>query len=525
MGLDCSYNIEMIPALILLLAADFDVLIVNGRLIDGTNNPWRWADVGIKGDSIAAVGKLKGKTADRVIDAQGLVVAPGFIDIHNHGRSGIMQIPTAENFLRQGVTTLMEGNDGSSPLPLAPYMEKLEARKISVNMGFFVGHGSVRQEVLDLAKRNVTPEELAKMKALVDQAMREGAFGMSTGLFYVPGNFAPTEEVIELAKVVGKYGGMHISHMRDEAADILKSVAETIRIGEEAGIPTQVSHHKVIGSGNWGLATKTVEMVEQARARGVDATIDQYPYTASSTGLAALFPQWALEGGRKATLERLAAPETRARIKLVISDKIKNDRGGGDPKNVVMRSCGFDPALAGKSLADITRMRGREVTFENAAETAMEMQVQGSCSCIYHAISEPDIARIMTSPYTMIASDGAITASEKDFPHPREFGTFARVLGRYVRERKTLTLEQAVWKMSGLPAQRLNLRDRGLVAEGFKADIGIFDPTTVTDKADFENPRQMAVGFAHVIVNGQPVIADGKVTAARPGKVLRYRAQ
>ncbi|MDX2181183.1 MAG: D-aminoacylase [Bryobacteraceae bacterium] len=515
----------MTLALALALAADFDLLILNGRVIDGSNNPWRRADVGVRGDSIAAIGNLKGRTATRTLDATNLVVAPGFIDIHNHGRTGIFEIPTAENFLRQGVTTLLEGNDGSSPLPLAPYMEKLAARRISVNMGFFVGHGSVRQDVLELAKRNVTPDELAKMRVLVDQAMREGAFGLSTGLFYVPGNFAPTEEVIELAKVVAKYDGMHISHMRDEAADILKSVAETIRIGEEGGIPTQVSHHKVIGSGNWGLAAKTVEMVEQARARGVDVTIDQYPYTASSTGLAALFPQWALEGGRKAVLERLSAPETRARIKAVIVEKIKNDRGGGDPKNVVIRSCSFDSSLAGKTLADVTKARGRQVTFENAAETALEMQKEGGCSCIYHAISEPDIERIMRSPYTMIASDGAITPSPKDFPHPREFGTFARVLGRYVRERQTLRLEEAIWKMSGLPATRLKLKDRGYLVEGMKADLGIFDPATVADKAEFENPRQMAVGFRHVIVNGEPVILDGQVTAARPGKMLRHESR
>jgi dihydroorotase/N-acyl-D-amino-acid deacylase len=511
----------MTLALALALAADFDLLILNGRVMDGSNNPWRRADIGVRGDSIAQIGNLKGRTATRTIDADNLVVAPGFIDIHNHGRTGIFELPTAESFLRQGVTTLIEGNDGSSPLPLAPYMEKLAAKRISVNMGFFVGHGSVRQEVLDLAKRNVTPDELTNMRALVDQAMRDGAFGLSTGLFYVPGNFAPTEEVIELAKVVAKYDGMHISHMRDEAADILKSVAETIRIGEEGGIPTQVSHHKVIGSGNWGLSAKTVEMVEQARARGVDVTIDQYPYTASSTGLAALFPQWALEGGRKAVLERMAAPETRARIKAVIVEKIKNDRGGGDPKNVVMRSCSFDASLAGKTLADITKARGRTVTFENAAETALEMQKEGGCSCIYHAISEPDIERIMRSPYTMIASDGAITPSPKDFPHPREFGTFARVLGRYVRERQTLRLEEAIWKMSGLPATRLKLKDRGYLTEGMKADIAIFDPATVADKADFENPRQMAVGFRHIVVNGEPVLLDGQVTSARPGKVLR----
>jgi N-acyl-D-amino-acid deacylase len=509
-------------AAVLLLCADFDLLIVNGRVADGAGNPWRQADIGIRGDTIAAVGHLQGKTATSTIDARGLIVSPGFIDIHNHGRRNIFVVPTAENYIRQGVTTLIEGNDGNSPLPLAPFLEKLAATKPAINMGFFVGHGSVRQEVLDLAKRNVTPDELKKMKALVDQAMRDGAFGISTGLFYVPGNFAPTEEVIELAKVVAKYGGMHISHMRDEAADILKSVEETIRIGEEGGIPTQVSHHKVIGAGNWGLANKTVEMVEKARARGVDVTIDQYPYTASSTGSGALFPQWALAGGRNALLERMNAPQTRAQIKAVIAEKIKTDRGGGDPKNVVYANCGFDKRLNGKTLADVTRDRGLEVTFENAAEVALDIQAAGGCSCIYHAISEPDIERIMKSPYTMIASDGEITnPASGEVPHPRGNGTFARVLGRYVRERQVLTLEEAIWKMSGAPAARLGLSNRGLLAPGFKADIAIFDDKTVADTATFGDPYKFADGFAHVIVNGKPVLRDGRLTGERPGVALR----
>ncbi len=503
-------------------AADFDVLIRGGRLVDGAGNPWRYADVGIRGDTIAAVGPLDGKTAARVIEAKGLIVAPGFIDIHNHGRGGIFTTPSAENFIRQGVTTLIEGNDGSSPLPLAAFMTKLEAAKPGVNMGFFVGHGSVRQEVLDLAKRTTTPEELERMKALVDQAMRDGAFGISTGLFYVPGNFAPTEEVIELAKVVGRYHGMHISHMRDEAADIVKSVAETIRIGEEGGIPTQVSHHKVIGAANWGLAEKTVAMVEDARTRGVDVTMDQYPYIASSTGSAALFPQWALEGGRKALLERLQAPETRARIKTVIASKIQYDRGGGDAANVQFASCGFDKSLSGKTLADATAARGVSITFENAAETAMDIQAKGGCSCVYKAISEKDVERIMRSPYAMIASDGGIsTPGSADVPHPRNYGTFARVLGVYVRERKVLTLETAIWKMSGFPAARLRLNDRGLLVEGRKADVVVFDEKMVIDKADFGNPHQYSVGFRDVLVNGEPVLRDGRMTGSRPGRVLR----
>ncbi len=518
---------RLLPWLVAVLAAaqpsaHFDTVIRGGRLVDGTHSPWRYADVGIRGDSIAAIGDLSGATAARVVEARDLVVAPGFIDIHNHGRGAIFRLPAGENFIRQGVTTLIEGNDGSSPLPLAPFLAKLEAARIGINMGLFVGHGSVRQEVLDLAKRTVTAEELARMKALVDQAMRDGAFGLSTGLFYVPGNFAPTEEVIELAKVVRRYGGMHISHMRDEAADIVKSVAETIRIGEEGGIPTQVSHHKVIGAGNWGLAAKTVALVAEARARGVDVTIDQYPYTASSTGSAALFPQWALEGGRKALLERLDAPETRARIRKVIADKIQFDRGGGDPANVLFASCGFDASLAGKNLAEVTAARGVAVSFETAADTAIEIQRKGGCSCVFKAISEDDIARIMQSPYTMIASDGAISApGDTDVPHPRNYGTFARVLGYYVRDRKLLPLESAIWKMSGFPAARLGLKDRGLLREGMKADIAIFDEATIGDRADFANPHQYSVGVRHVFVNGRAVLLNGAMTGERPGRVLR----
>jgi dihydroorotase/N-acyl-D-amino-acid deacylase len=503
-------------------AADFDLVVRNGRLVDGANNPWRYADVGIRGDTIVAVGSLKGKTATREVDAKGLVVAPGFIDIHNHGRGRIFDVPTAENFIRQGVTTLMEGNDGGSPLPIGEFLTSLDKLRPAVNMGLFVGHGSVRQEVLEIAKRDAKPDELEAMRRIVDEAMRDGAFGISTGLFYVPGNFAPTEEVIELGKVVAKYGGMHISHMRDEAADIAKSVAETIRIGEEAGIPTQVSHHKVIGKSNWGLSETTLRMVAEARARGVDVTIDQYPYTASSTGSAALFPQWALEGGPKALAERMQAPETRARIKAVIANKIEHDRGGGDPANVVFVACRFDPKLAGKTLADVMRERGLEVTFDNAAEAAMEIQAKGGCSCVYKAIGEQDVERIMQSPYTMIASDGGVSIpSHTDAPHPRNYGTFARVLGLYVRERGALTLENAIWKMSGFPAARLGLADRGQISVGRKADIVIFNDRTIIDRADFAKPHQFSEGVRDVVVNGVPVMLDGKLTGDRPGRALR----
>jgi dihydroorotase/N-acyl-D-amino-acid deacylase len=297
-------------------------------------------------------------------------------------------------------------------------------------------------------------------------------------------------------------------------------VKETIRIGEEGGLPTQITHHKIIGRPSWGKSVDTLKLVEDARARGVDVTIDQYPYTASSTGIAALFPQWSLEGGSKSTAERLAAADTRAKIKATIVENLKLDRGAGDPKNVQLVNCGFDRTLAGKNLADITRARGVEPTFENAAETAIDLLLKGGCSAIYHAINEEDVVRIMQSPYTMIASDGDIPVFGQAAPHPRSYGTFARVLGLYVREKKTLTLEEAVRKMSSYPAERLKIWDRGLLRPGMKADLVVFDAATVGDRSQFDKPHQYSVGFRDVMVNGKFALRDDKVTAERPGRVL-----
>ncbi len=498
----------------------FDLVIANGRIIDGAGDPWYYGDVGITGDSIVAIGKLDTVPAGRRLDAKGMFVTPGFIDIHTHARRGIFLDPAAKNYIRQGVTTLMEGPDGSSPLPIAPFLEKVGALKIAPNFGTFAGQGSIREAVMGLVNRPATPEEIEKMRQITRQAMLDGAFGVTTGLFYVPGNFTPTEEVIAIEKVVGEMGGMHHSHMRDEAAHVLDSVRETIRIGEEGGEPTQITHHKIIGKANWGLSVETLKLVQEARDRGVDVTIDQYHYTASSTGTASLIPQWAQEGGQKALVERLDAPATRAKIKAVVIERIKFDRGGGDPANVVMARCTWDKSLDGKNLAEITKMRGREVNFENAAETLLEIQHSGGCQGIFHAISEDDVERIMKYPFAMVGSDGEIPQFGVGVPHPRSYGTFARVLGRYVREKHVITWEDAIHKMSGLPSQRLKLYDRGLIRPGMKADIAVFDPATVVDKATFENPHQYAVGFKYVLVNGRVVVEGDQVTSERPGRIL-----
>jgi dihydroorotase/N-acyl-D-amino-acid deacylase len=499
----------------------YDLVLKNGRIVDGTGSPWYRADIAITGDTIARIAPAIAAPAARVVDVSGLVVAPGFIDLHTHARRGIFEIPTADNYVRQGVTTLVEGPDGSSAVPLQPFLEKVATARITPNFATFIGQGSIRSEVVGAANRAATAAELERMRGLVRQGMEEGAFGLSSGLFYVPGTFTPTDEVVELAKVAGGMGGIYISHMRNEAGGIVDSVRETIAIGERGGLPTQVTHHKVIGKKYWGRSVDTLKLIDDARARGVDATIDMYPYTASSTSIqAALLPAWAQEGGRDALMKRLDNPDTREKIKAESAAIIREERGGGDPKNVVASSCRFDASLAGKNLAEITATRGLPATIENAADTAMWIVMEGGCQGIFHAIGEDDLQRILVHPATMIASDGEIPTFGQAVPHPRSYGTFVRVLGLYVRDRKMLPLETAVQKMSAFPAQRLGLADRGVLRTGLKADVAIFDPARVADTATYEKPHSYAAGVSTVIVNGQIVFENGGMTPARPGRLL-----
>jgi N-acyl-D-amino-acid deacylase len=500
--------------------AGYDLVIRGGRVLDGAGNPWVIADVAVLGDTISAIGPNLPGRGRRDIDARGLVVSPGFIDTHTHARRGILDVPTADNYVRQGVTTIFEGPDGSSPLPLKPFLEKIAALGITPNWGMFVGQGSVREAVIGRVDRKATPEEIARMKELVREGMLDGAFGLSTGLFYVPGIFTPTDEVIALAAVAGEMGGIHVSHMRNESANVLDSVKETIAVGEQGHMPTQITHHKIIGTGNWGRSVETLQLVADARARGVDVTIDQYPYTASSTGINALLPPWALEGSQADVVTRLRDAGQRARIKAAIIESLKYDRGGGDPKNVQIAACSWDPSLAGKNLAEITRARGAEPTMDQAAETVMSIVEKGGASGIFHAIDEADLERILKDPVTMIASDGEVPIFGQASPHPRSYGTFVRVLGRYVRERHVIPLAEAVRKMTSFPAQRVGLLDRGVLRPGMKADIAIWDPAAIADTATFDRPHQYAVGVGTVIVNGQPVFEHGAMTPARPGRVL-----
>jgi N-acyl-D-amino-acid deacylase len=508
--------------------AFYDMVLRNARLVDGTGSPWYRADLAIRGDTIMRIAPSIREPAARVIDLGDLVVTPGFIDIHTHASRNIFEVPTADNYIRQGVTTVMEGLDGGGsglanglPVPLKPFLDRLEATPKSINIATFVGQGAVREAVIGLANRAATADELERMREVVLQGMKDGAFGLSTGLFYVPGAFTPLEEIVELQKVVAPFRGVHASHMRDEASRVVESVEETIAIGELGGVPTHVSHHKIVGKAYWGKSVETLKVVDAARARNIDVTMDQYPYTASSSTIqASLLPRWAMEGGIEGARTRLKEPTTRAKIKAAIAEILLTERGGGDPKNVVIVTCDWNPGLTGRHLGEITQAQGREPTLENAAETVLWIVENGGCRGVFHAMSEEDLERILAHPATMVASDGEVAFYGRTAPHPRSYGTFARVLAVYVREKGILTLEDAVRKMSSFPAARVGFSDRGLLRPGMKADITVFDPVAVRDRATFEEPHQYAEGFTYVFVNGQIVYENGAVTSARPGVVI-----
>ena len=502
------------------------VILERGDVYSGEDAAPVVTDVGISGDRIVAIGDLSKRQADLRLDVSGLAVVPGFIDIHSHAirsdpEDGIFRWPDAENQIRQGVTTVIGGPDGGSPLPISDTLRVLEERPAAVNFATFVGHGSIRGLIVGADDRPPTDEEVEAMRGEVSKAMEQGAFGLSSGLIYPPGRFASTEEVIELAKVAARYDGIYISHMREEGLDLLKSVAETIRIGEEGGLPTQITHHKVVGAPMWGKSVDTLRMVDEARSRGVDVSIDQYPYTASSTNLTILFPGWSLDGGREVLLQRLADPEQRPRVRDDIVYRIATDRGGDDPANVVLANCPHDTTLNGMNLSEVLRQQEREVSKENAAELLMELVTAGNCGAVFHAINEEDVKRIMRHPVTMPASDGGIEGPSERVPHPRNYGTFARVLGHYVRDEGVMPFHTAIHKVARLPAERIGLTDMGRIEEGAIADIAVLDPAAIIDKATFDNPHQYAEGAHHVFVSGEAVLLNADMTGARPGRVIR----
>lgn len=533
-GVWLSFGIGIALAALQAQTVPYDLVIKNARVVDGTGSPWYRAEVGIRGDEIAAIASRIDGEARRTIDAGGNVVAPGFIDLHVHAFGGagqppplppIIEVPTADNYVRQGVTTLIGGPDGFSPVPLKPTLDLVAKTRIVPNLGTFVGHGSIRSAVFGRVNRAPRLDELERMRTLVREGMRDGAFGLSTGLFYVPAIFSTTDELVELAKIAGDMGGIHISHIRDEESGVEASVRETIAIGERGGLPTQVTHHKTIGKRWWGKTADTLRLVDEARRRGVDVTVDAYPYPASATNIsAALMPKWAQEGTRDDIVKRLRDPATRRRILVDTLQIILDGRGGGDPRNIMVSRCDWNSALAGKRLDDVAVERGRSRSVEDAADTALWLVENGDCGGIYFAISEDDIQRVLRHPASMVASDGQIVLFGRANPHPRSYGTFARVLGRYVRELNTLSLEDAIRKMSSYPAQRIGLMDRGVLRERMKADVVIFDAATVHDAATFEQPHQYAQGVSAVVINGQVVFENGTITTARPGRILYGRA-
>jgi len=505
-----------------LQAQEFDLLIRRGTVVDGTGAPGYLADVAISGDRITLIARdsIDPARARHVVEARGRIVAPGFIDAHAHVEE-LARRPLAESFVRQGVTTVIYAADGGMPWPLADHSARLGQSGHAPNVMFFAGHNTIRGEVMGSVNRAPTDAELARMKAMVAEAMDAGAIGLSTGLRYTPGIYSETEEVIALAKVAAERGGMYSSHMRDEGEGSVASVSELIRIAREAGLPAQITHHKLMGQPQWGQSEQTLALVEKARAEGLDITIDQYPYDATSTGTAVLFPAWALVGNRDSLRSRLADAPTRARIIEGIKQTILEERGGGDLTRIRMARVGFHPEWNGKTFADIARERGREPTLDFAAELAIEIQSQGGASGVWHVVHEDDIRRIMNYPWTMIGSDGSFGVPGHSHPHPRNYGAFARVLGRYVRVEKVLTLEEAVRKMTSLPAWRFGQPERGNIAEGAMADIAVFDAATVTDRATYEDPHRFSIGVDHVIVNGVLVLEDGSLTGDKPGRVLR----
>lgn len=538
-------------------AETYDVLLRGGRIVDGAGNPWFTGDLAIRGDRIAAVGNLKGVRARRTIDARGLVVAPGFIDMLGQSELTVLVDPHVRSKITQGITTELTG-EGGSVAPQTPftiedllpgiaeykltidwrdfdgYFRRLKGKGSAINFAHLVGATQVRQAVLKSDNRLPAPAELEAMKRHVARAMEAGAFGLSTSLIYPPASFSDTRELVELAKVAARYGGIYASHIRNEADTIIPALKEAETIGEQAGIPVEVWHLKCAGRQNWGRMKEVVAEIESARARGIDITADIYPYPASSTGLAASLPPAASEGGVAKLVARLKDPAERDRIRKEVEnpsggwESLFHNVGGPEGVLVVGVSTPANKKYQGKRLSEIARMRGVDPVD---AMFDLLVEENGSVGCVYFGMSEDDVRTSMATPWVSfncdssgVSPEGVLGASST---HPRAYGSFPRVLGRYVREEKVLRLEEAVRKMTSLPAQRLGLRDRGLLRPGMYADVTVFDPDRVIDRATFDAPHQYSAGIVHVFVNGAAVIDQGKITDRRPGRILRgpgYRA-
>ena len=528
----------------------FDILIKNGRIIDGSGNPWFAADVGIRGDRIAAIGRLQEAKARRVIDASGLVVSPGFIDTLGQSETALLIDNRSLSKLAQGITSEITGEGGSiapqDALTLAAlqpalepyhlkvdwtdlqgYFQRLEKNGTPLNIGTYVGAAQVREAVLGDANRSPTPQELEKMKGLVADAMKQGAFGISTALIYPPGHYAKTEELIELAKVVSRYGGIYASHMRSEGQSEVAAIEEALRIGREAHVPVEIFHLKVIGKPRWGSMSKIVGMIQTARDSGQDVTANMYPYVAGGTALASSLPPWVADGGLNKLLERLRDPAIRAKIKQELAEEHPDWEnlylGSGGPSGVLVAS------VVNKDLKQWTGKTVAEIAAEqkkDPLEALLDFILadKGQTGALYFIASEDDLQYGLKQPWTSIGLDANETSLDgllfEPHGHPRAFGSMPRFLGHYVRDLKILSLEQAVRKITSLPAQRQGLANRGLLKEAFFADITVFDPSAITDKATYTEPAQLSQGVKYVLVNGQLEFADGQVTGTKAGRPL-----
>ncbi len=500
-------------------AQDFDLVIRHARIVDGSGAPAISGDLAMRGDRLAAIGKFAGRGRTE-IDAAGRVVAPGFIDVHTHSED-VAELPVAENFIRMGVTTIVTGNCGSSKLEVGEFFNAIVQAKVALNVATLVGHNTVRGQVMGGSfARPPTAVELEKMRALVEQAMKDGAVGLSTGLIYLPGTFAKTDEIVALAKVAAAHGGIYASHMRNEGAGILKALDELTTIAREARIPAEVSHLKLSSPAAWGRADEIIAYLDRARAAGLTITHDQYAYTASSTGIGTLIAAEFREGGRKQYLARLADPATKARMIAEMKDSIAKGQRG-DFTYAVVASFKTDPRLNGKTIPEAAQLLRGAATLDDQIETILDIEARGGASGVFHGMSEPDLVKFLAQRFTMIASDAGVRKFGEAVPHPRGYGNNARVLSRYVRELKVLSLEDAVRKMTSLPAQTFRLKNRGELKPGFVADVVIFDPAMISDPSTFVDPHHYAVGFSDVLVNGVPVIRGGQLTDARPGRPVK----
>jgi N-acyl-D-amino-acid deacylase len=500
-------------------AASYDLLIRGGTVVDGTGARGRRADVAIKDGRIAAIGTIGRASAKEVVDASGLIVAPGFIDVHTHA-DDIWERPLAENFVRMGVTSIVAGNCGGSASDIASALSRVAETAASVNFSTLIGHNTVRRAVMGTENRDATIGEMSKMKALVWKGMADGAVGFSTGLQYVPGTYSKTPEIIELARVAANAGGLYASHMRNEGTALEESIEEALRIGADARARVQISHLKVDSPNRWGASEKALAMIDAARARGVEVEADQYAYTAASSSLSIRFPSWALEGGQPKIQERLNDPETWVRVKGEMRGLLA-ERGLKDLSFARIASYRADPSLNGLSIQQAAQKLKGTDSPDAQLETAREMMLAGGASMVYHFMSDADVERIMKHPHVGVASDSGVLSPGAGVPHPRGYGNNARVLGHYVRMRKVISLEAAVRKMTSLPAKHFRFEDRGLIRKGYAADLVLFDAATVGDAATFEVPHAYATGIPHVIVNGVLVVTNGAHTGAKPGVVLR----